>query len=303
MSDPNNDILLQEEQQDSKQYRRTLWWVEHRERLGKFALLSLIIFDVCLVLFVSWSMVDAFVLSAGRERRAVIDSVLLNQEDLRAYSVARSASPLSVANAQIFASGANAYDFYTELQNVNKDWWAEFDYQFVFDAGTTEVRRGFILPESSKPVMDLAFASTTTITNPRFQFLDVSWHRIDRHTIPDYVKWSQDRLGLEIQNPTLTQDITIDPKGLFRTTFTVRNGTAYSYYSPTFYLLLKRGASVVAVNKTTLTSLVSGETQDVVVNWFGTVPSANQVEIVPELNLFDPMLYKPLVGSTTIDTR
>lgn len=303
MSDPNNDILLQEEKQDSKQYRRTLWWVEHRERLGKFGILSLIIFDVCLVLFVSWSMVDAFVLSAGRERRAVIDSVLLNQEDLRAYTVARSASPLSVSNTQVFASEASAYDFYTVLQNANKDWWAEFEYQFVFDAGTTEVKRGFILPESSKPVTELAFASTTGITNPRFQFLDVSWHRIDRHVIPDYVKWSEDRLGLEIQNPTLTQDTTIDPNGLFRTTFTVRNGTAYSYYNPTFHLLLKRGTAVVAVNKTTLQSLVSGESLDVVVNWFGTVPSANQVEIIPDLNLFDQMLYKPLVGSATIDTR
>ena len=303
MSDTNNDILLQEEKQDSKQYQRTLWWVTHRDRLRKFSILSLIIFDVCLVLFVSWSMVDAFVLSAGRERRAVIDSVLSNQEDLRAYSVARSASPLAVTNVQVFASEENAYDFYTELQNTNKDWWAEFEYQFVFDAGTTKVKRGFILPESSKPVMDLAFASETGVTNSRFQFLDISWHRIDRHVIPDYVKWSQDRLGLEIKTPTLTQDTTIDPKGLFRTTFTVRNGTAYSYYNPTFYLLLKRGSSVVAVNKTTLTSLISGETQDVVVNWFGTVLSANQVEIIPELNLFDPMLYKPLVGSATIDTR
>jgi hypothetical protein len=303
MSDANNNILLQEEKQDSKQYRRTLWWVENRGRLGKISVLSLIIFDVCLVLFVSWSMLDAFVLSASPERRAVIDSVLLNQEDLRAYSVARSASPLSAPNTQVFVSKENTYDFYAVLQNENKDWWAEYDYQFVFDTGTTEVRRGFILPESAKPVTELAFVSTTGMTNPRFQFLDVSWHRIDRHAIPDYVKWSQDRLGLEIQNPTITQDTTIDPGGLFRTAFTIRNGTAYSYYNPTFHLLLKRGSSVVAVNKTTLQSLVPGESQEIVVNWFGTVPSADQVEIIPDLNLFDPTLYKPLVGSATIDTR
>ena len=303
MPDLNNDILLQAEKQDSKLYRRTLWWVEHRDRLGKIGIILLMIFDACLVLFVLWSLADAFLLSAGAERRALVDAVSLNQEDLHAYTVARAATPISLSNAQAFALGNNKYDFYVSLENTNEDWWAEFEYQFVYDGGSTPVKKGFILPASSKPVTELAFSSEAAVVNAQFQFQTISWHRIDHKVIKDYATWSKDRLGLEILNPTLTQDTTIDAKGLFRTTFTVRNRTAFSYNNPSFHLLLKRGAAVVAVNKTTLQSLAPGEAQDVVVNWFGSVPSASQVEIIPDLNLFDPMLYKELVGSPTIDTR
>ncbi|MCX6715278.1 MAG: hypothetical protein NTX72_05715 [Candidatus Uhrbacteria bacterium] len=299
MPDSNNNILLQEEKQDSKLYRRTLWWVEHREQLGKIGIILLIILDACLVLFVAWSLVDAFLISSGSEQRSVVDSVALNQDDLHAYTAARAATPLAVSDVQVFGSTNNKYDFYTQLENPNADWWAEFDYQFVFDGGSTVVKQGFILPGSKKPVAELAFSSTAGIVNVQFQFQKISWHRLDHHVISDYTKWSQDRLGLEILNPTVVQDAT----GPFRTTFTVRNHTAYSYYNPTFYLLLKRGSAVIAVNKTTMQSLAPGEVQDVVVNWFGSVPSASQVDIIPDLNLFDPMLYKPLVGSPTIDTR
>lgn len=303
MPSTNNDILLQEDKATAKDIRRTLWFVEHRERIGKLGILLLLIFDACLVLFVAWSMFDAFLFSAGAERRALVDSVISRQEDLHAYTVARAASPIALSDTRVFLLGNNKYDFYTELANANTDWWAEFDYQFVFDSGSTSLKRGFILPESKKPVAELAFASETGIANATLQFQNVSWHRLDHHLIPDYKKWSKDRLGIEMLNPTLSQDTSLNAQGLFRTSFTVRNGTAYSYNNPTFYLLLKRGATVVAVNKTTLQSLVPGETQDVIVNWFGSVPSASQVEIIPDLNVFDPMLYKSLEGEATIDTR
>lgn len=303
MSDTNNEILLQEEKQDSKEYRRSLWIVEHREKIGNIGIVILAIFDICLVLFVVWSLVDAFVLSAGNEQRSVIESVSLNQEDLHAYTEAQAADSMIVSDASTFPSANNKYDFYTQIENPNEDWWAEFEYQFVFEGGSTGIKQGFILPQSKKPIVELAFVNDAGLQNAQFQFESISWHRIDHHLVPDYVTWSQDRLDLEIQNPTIMQDPTIDKNGLFRTTFTVHNNTAFNYYNPTFYLLLKRGATVVGVNKTQLQTLVAGETQEVVVNWFGTTLSASQVDVVPDLNLFDTRLYKSLEGSETIDTR
>ena len=303
MSDQNDNLLLQEEKEDSKQYRKTLWWVEHREGLVKLGMILLAIFDASLILFVGWSAIETFFLSAGPERRSLIESVSNNQEDLRAYTVARAAAEISVTDSQVFSSGENKYDFYAQLENPNADWWAEFQYQFVFDGGSTSVKKGFILPGSSKPVVELAFPSTEGVANAAFQFQRVSWHRIDRHVIPDYEKWSQDRLGLEIKDPTIMQDDTVGANGLFRTTFTVRNNTAFSFDHPTFYLLLKRGPNVLGVNQMVLQTLSSGESRDLVVNWFGVTPSASLVEVVPDLNIFDASSYKSLQGSSTIDTR
>lgn len=303
MSDQNDNLLLQEEKQDSKQYRKTLWWVEHREGLGNLGIILLAIFDISLILFVGWNLVETFFINAAPEQRALIQSVSNGQDDLHAYTAARAATEISISDAQVFSSGNNAYDFYVHLDNPNADWWAEFNYQFVFDGGATSVKNGFILPSGSKPITELAFSSTSGISNAQFQLQAVTWHRIDHHLIPNYAKWSQDRLGLEITNPALAEDTSVDAKGLFRTTFTVRNNTAYNYYNPTFYLLLKRGTSVTGVNKTVLQSLSAGETKDLVVNWFGVIPNATQVEVVPDLNIFDPMLYKSAQGVSTIDTR
>jgi hypothetical protein len=60
---------------------------------------------------------------------------------------------------------------------------------------------------------------------------------------------------------------------------------------------------VVGVNRATLSELESGEATEVVLNWFGTLPSVSEVDVVVELNLFDLSIYKPLEGESTRDTR
>ena len=60
---------------------------------------------------------------------------------------------------------------------------------------------------------------------------------------------------------------------------------------------------MVGVNRTSLSSLESGVEEEVTVNWFGTLPSVSEVQIVPELNIFDLEVYKPLQGESTRDTR
>lgn len=303
MQDLHDDILLKEDVETAKKIGRALWWVEHREQLGNIGVIFLIVFDTCLLLFVVWSFVDAFLISAQGEQRSLIEMVSNNQEDLRAYTSARAATPISVSDAHTFFLSENKYDFYAELENQNTDWWAEFNYQFVFDGGSTDVRHGFILPNSKKPIAELAYVSKGDVGKSEFQFQTISWHRINHHTIPDYAKWSQDRLGIEIINPMILQDTSINTHALFRTTFTVKNNTAFHYQNPAFYLLLKRGTTVLGVNKTQIQSLEAGESQDIVVNWFGSVPSVSQIEILPDLNIFDPMLYKAAQGTESIDTR
>ncbi len=306
MPDSNNDILLQAEAQDAKQYRKVLWWVEHRERLGRIGIILLLIFDVCLVLFVAWSLMDVFFLSSSSHRNALIESVTVNQEDLRAYSVARSAAPLEISATRVFAASSTARDFYVELANENTDWWAEFEYQFAYDGGSTPVRSGFILPGQDKPIAELAFTAPSSVSQAQFQITKMSWKRIDHHSIKDYKTWSEDRLRIEILNPTLSQDVALgstEAKNLFRTSFTAKNNSAFSYREPTFYVLLKRGGSVVGVNRTTIRSLAAGEEAEITVNWFGVIPSASQVEVIPELPIFNKEIYLDLVGSETLDVR
>ncbi len=298
-----NEILLEEEKEGANKYRFSLWWVEHRAVLKKIGIRSFMVVDALILLFVFWNLIDAFAIRYDKEQQAVSEVAVLNQEDLHAYTVSRVANALSVADTQVFSTGNSQYDLYTEVDNTNEDWWAEFNYKFVYDGGETKEVTGFILPSQKKSVAELAVQSDSVLQMAQFQLIAVSWHRVDHHLISDYKKWSFDRLNIEIKSPTFLQDTQIKDTTISRTTFTVVNHTAYSYFHPTFIVLLKRGSTVIGVNRTGLQSLDSGEAQDVALSWFGTVPGSAQVEVVPDMNLFDRNIYKALVGAPSIDTR
>ena len=298
-----SDILLEEEKEDSRQYRFSLWWVEHRAGLKRIGIGIFIVVDVLLLAFVFWNLIDAYILKIDQEQQAVSSLTVANQTDLHGYTTSSAAQPLGIGDATVFSTATNKYDVYSELNNPNADWWAEFHYTFTDGATSTPDRTGFILPSEQKPVIEFAFASTASLSNPQLVLSTIAWHRVDHHQIPDYQKWSADRLGLDIQNPTYATDTSVATHTLYRSTFTVKNTTAFSFYQPVFYLLLKQGSRVVGVNRTTLATLTSGASQDVVVNWFGDVPTNGQIDVHPEINIFDPSAFKALIGVSPIDAR
>jgi hypothetical protein len=298
-----NDFLLEEEKEFKRFYKLSLWWVEHRALLKKIGIGTLIAFDAVLLLFIAWNVLDVLAINYGKEQREVEKVVVVNQSDLRAYTIANAAQALESDVVRVFSIGKDRYDFFTSVSNPNDDWWAEFTYKFVYTGGETEEKKGYILPNQEKPVVHLAFEFEEPVRVGTFEFVDVNWHRLDHKIIKNYDDWSKNRLEIEITNQKHTKENPFEKQVIGRTIFSAENKTAYSYYDPVFYILLKKGSSVVGVNQATFSTFESGSEEEVVVNWFGTLPSVSQVEIFLDLNLFDLETYKPLVGETSFDTR
>ncbi len=296
-------LLLQEEKEFKRFYKLSVWWVEHRAFLKRSAIALFIAFDVVLLLFGGWHLLDAFAVSSGAEQNAVMRMVVLGQSDLRAYTDENAATDLEAGEGRVISIGNSRYDLYTTLLNPNDDWWAEFTYAFSSGDLTTDSRIGFILPSEEKSVVELAVESTSPIQAATLVIEDVTWHRVDHHAIADYETWASDRLNFLISASSFEKETRFDGETYGRTTFMIENDTAYSYYDVGLFVLLLRGSSVVGVNRTTLSSLESGVEAEVTVNWFGTLPSVSQVLVVPELNIFDVEVYKPLQGESTRDTR
>ena len=297
-----NDFLLEEDKEFRRFYKFSLWWVGHRALLKKIGIGALIAFDAVLVLFIFWNVLDVVAINYGKEQREVEKVVVLNQTDLHAYTLANAAQVLEDDVVRVFSIGENRYDFFTTLLNPNDDWWAEYTYIFEYTDGETEERSGFILPNQEKPIVFLAHSSQVPLRVATLKFKDVNWHRVDHKLIKDYSDWSSDRLEIEITDEKHKRE-KLEKQVIGRTTFKVKNKTAFSYYDPTFYLLLKKGSAVVGVNTATMQSLNSGLEQEVAVNWFGSLPSVSQVEVIADLNIFDIETYKPLIGESSFDTR
>ncbi|MBI4713716.1 hypothetical protein HY771_00805 [Candidatus Uhrbacteria bacterium] len=206
-----------------------------------------------------------------------------------------SAGPLLQENVRVFPIGDSRYDFYSELTNPNNDWWLEFQYQFLFNSGETEPEIGFLLPGQQKPVISLAVISQTQIQTAELKLTDLVWHRVDHKIIPDYSTWQEDRLRIEVSDITFSKET--------GATFTVFNNTAFSYFDPVFYVILKRGSAVVGVSRASVASLKAGERQEISLAWFGTLPSVGEVEVQPDVHLFNPDIYQRLEGEPSIDIR
>jgi|SaaInlStandDraft_5_1057022.scaffolds.fasta_scaffold36423_2 hypothetical protein len=296
-------VLLEEEKEFKRFYKLSLWWVEHRASLRRLGIGLIAAFDVVLLLFVAWVAIDTYAISFDAERRVVAEAVAFGQSDLHAYTLANAADDLEVTQEKVFSIGEGRYDLFAMLLNSNDDWWATITYHFTTDEGDSEITTGFILPSEEKPIVDIAFESDSNVSDAELVLDSVDWHRVDHHMIHDYQAWEDDRLNLLVDSASFSKQTEFENDIFGRASFQLTNSTAFSYYEPRFFILLMKGSNVVGVNRTSLSDFESREEVKVDLNWFGTLPSVTNIEVVPEINLFDLDSYKALDGETTRDTR
>lgn len=298
----SDQLLLEEEKEFRKFYRFSSWWIDHRDLLVRIGMFVFAFFDLLLLGFAAWVFLASFVIHAPAERLAVYAMVAYGQEDLHRYTTARKATPMTFTSPLILSSGNGLYDFYAVAKNTNLDWWAEVTYRFTWSGGETNVFSAIVLPSSETPLVLLGEEISSTPKSVTMEIEKVSWKRVDRHlTLSSFDEWEKQRLRFDVTDAVFGPS-DLDPK-IGRVTFTIANKTAYSFYSPTFLIRLLRGTTVVGVNRVTLENLEAGEVEDVSVTWFGTLPAASTVEVIPEINPFDPDAYQALTGESSVDTR
>ena len=237
--------------------------------------------------FSFWTFSDSFAISYPYEQTAIVKLVQLGQDDLQAFTRSQQAQDLGIEPARVFSLGDARYDFYTQITNPNERWWVEFDYQFVHASGSSEQAHGFLLPQQTKPIFVLAQVFEQPVQDTELVLSQVVWHRVSAHRIPDYATWFGEHMDMSITDAKF-EEVT----EFVKTT-----------YGRSSFVVMKRGNSVVGINRAQVASLGAGEEQEVVLNWFGTVPAVNVVEVIPDILLFDPGVYLDPVGVQSLDTR
>lgn len=268
------------------------------------------------VLFILWTAVDVvlvlvFVLTIGiylvngsfADRRSVAQ-IGENVDTTRAVSQANSAVNLVVDDAAVFLVDDTSYDFFATVENPNEDWYATYTYYFDSSQGSTDHRSGFALPQDSRPVALFSQEYSSRPGGVELIVEDVVWRRVDHHNIDDLSAWLDEHDDFEVSDAVYDQsEVVIDGDPIARSTFTVRNASPYGYWSPEFFVILERAGSVVAVNATTISGFAPGDSRTIDVNWFGTVPSSANVQVLHNVNFFDEDVYMEEQGGTTGDIR
>ena len=306
-----NGGLDSEQQQFERFYKLSKFWITAKPILKKVGIVSFIVFDVLVVGWATYRFVDYGIFGFFSER-AMIGSIVNDIGTLQNISSARAATPLGTKNADVFDLGENRADFYAEVSNPNSDWYASFTYRFVSSNGVTDFANGFILPgQVDKPVTVLAGSTTSTPRNVKLELQDVKWMRVNHHAIDDYEMWERERIDFDVSSVTFERQVYIEVRegepavqdGFGRTMFTIKNDTAYGYWGSSFTIRLLRSGKVVGVTATTITEFEPGQEREVVVNWFGEVPAANETQIEANIDIFDPDVYMPIRGEAAPDVR
>ncbi|PJA47692.1 hypothetical protein CO172_00325 [Candidatus Uhrbacteria bacterium CG_4_9_14_3_um_filter_36_7] len=291
----NRKILQSLDTKTERTFERSLWFIEHRSFLRSLIFGIWFVVDLMLISFAGWVFIETFLLRSDLVEFETSSMAVLGQKELHQFSKSHTALNLEINPVSVFSLGDNQYDFYTQITNPNSEWWATFDYVFIFQNGeTTPTQRGFILPGSEKPLVFLGYKTSTKPVQAKIYISQIDWKRLDAHVFSDYETWLSDRIAFEISDTRFSRELEINGKTVGQIEFSLKNKTAFGYWEPRFFIFLIRGNTVAGVTSTTLSSLKALEERTVSVHWLGTLPAVSRIEVIPDILLFDPSAFMPI---------
>ena len=299
---PPQPRINPEIQAADRDYRREVAITESGPRLRRALLFLWASIDIILlVIFIGY--LGFYLTVAATAERRHIARIGENIETNNAITAARSAQSLQLGSVQVYTLENGEYDLYVEIENVNEEWYATFDYHFERSGERSETETGFVLPGESRPLISFRQTFSTRPVGAEVVIENLTWQRVDAHEIVDIPAWMAEHNEFELKNGSYALDVQVGDQRIGQSTFTVENNSPYSYFDAEFSVLILRGNVIAGVNTATIAGFEAGESRDVTVNWFAGAPSSGSVEVVPNINFFDENVYMSPAGDIGTDIR
>lgn len=277
----------------TKQLEIGLWYVEHKKRL-KMVLIGFLI----LISAVSWVYAIygfAYYIARGLSEDEILIKQLVQVNGVSHDYVAQvAAKNLVMSPVEIVRSSGKKYDLYSELKNDNPKWWAEFDYYFAAAGRQTEKTKSYILPEEIRYLTALAEDFPYYPEDGRLIIENIIWRRINQHEIPDWEVYRASHLNIasaDVKFIPAKASLLSEKLGLNQLSFKAINFTAYNYWNVGFVILLYARGQITGLNHYILNDFMSGQKRLVEISWPGNLDQADQVEIIPEINIMKDDIY------------
>lgn len=264
------------------------WLVTHRILLKRalvvfLALLSVGLYSYTLMLVIS--------LARGREaHQAMMAQLTQDYIDYAGVRAAQQPKPISISSPQALPAGADLVDYVVTVSNSN-DKYAVPSLRVTFFAGGSEVASttSFLLPGETKYMF--GFGAARSGGQAGAAVSDVQWSRVRLAEFTE-LRHSHLRAVIEDVRHSPASEIGTPPQQLGGVTkFTVRNDSIYGYWQVGLYVLLKNGGQVVAAQHAKAERIAPQQRQSVSVSWPQALPLFTEIEVVPEINLFDAGVF------------
>ncbi len=268
-----------------------LWVAEHRRRIIKIVIISLILLSAFFFIYSSYNYIVYFI--SGDPNSQLINNNL-------SFASRQVTSDLETSALQVFDLDDHS-DLVIQVSNPNDKFMANFSYCFKQADKDIACGKSFILPSGKKSILALARDFSGSRSEMSFVISDVFWRRIDAHQIPNWADFFNQRLDFAISDmkfASAAQSGLSDKVNLSTFDFSVKNQTAYGYYEAPLDIFLYSGSEIVAVNRYILQNFLPGETRSVNISWPGSFSSVNRTEVVPDINIMDDSVYLKYQGTS-----
>jgi hypothetical protein len=259
------------------------WLTINRAKMYKGLLIALVVFNVIFggYSLISWGNYLIFGYSADQRLLTDLTKPLISPQLVQRYG----AQPLTIDGVQVFPSQVKN-DAVAIVTNPNSHWLAEVEYVFSVGGVAQPVRKGFLLPLETKPLMELGVKESG---DAYMEFKQVKWTRIDPHKIKNVEDYMANRLGFTVS------DFQYFSPGDLRlsygqVSFKVTNDTVFSYWRGNFVALYKSGETAIGADYVALDNFRSGETRTVSIS-IDPQLAPGDLKLYPDINVFDGTVY------------
>ncbi len=281
---------------DDRQFKASYWLVSNRVYLRTILILLLGLIAGGLFLLGAGGLFKYYVLD--RNKNLVLEqSISANQLNQKLLAEVGRPESLQIIETRVFQPNSGNTDFVAVVLNPNTQWVVEeFDYSFQFGEETTNIKTDFILPEQKKYVLSLNVPTTKTISAAELKLENVKWKKV-----ADYGNLFEKFNQFEFQNVSLlsSKKSGVSEKGaVANIRFDILNKTPYSFLEPKFVVLLSQRNSLIGVSQMVLPELRTGEKRTESFNLFQELSDSTQVEIVPDINILNPEVFRGFDNSS-----
>lgn len=268
------------EELTEKQLKWGYWFTTHRFQFYKGLIWFLVIFDVLLGGYNLYSWGDYLFFGYFNDQKLLVDikNSSLSYQTLQEHFAAK---PIVIEGVLSLPTG-NKTDALVLLRNPNNNFFVKFDYTFLLNGRALEKKSSFLLPGELKYLAELGVQGGGEVN---FKLVGTSWHRISTHELANPQKFIAERLQFE------TSELQILREPYTHLIFKVQNNSYYSYWQADFLVLLKNYETIIGVEKLALDNFNAGEKRPVDLRIESGL-SPNNIQLVPDLNLFDETIYK-----------
>ncbi|NTW22689.1 hypothetical protein HGA34_04095 [Candidatus Falkowbacteria bacterium] len=272
-----------------KKLEFALWYTENKFKLYKLLAGVLLFIGLASWGYTLFSFGYYYVIGVDQDRMLANQIVATKGVD-HDYILSISAKNLLAGTTQLLETANGKYDLVAQVENVNPRHWGLITYHFIVDGTPTPKADMFILPSESKRLMQLGQEFTPRPASAELVIDNVGWQRISKKTIPDWPAFKAKFLNFEITDKKFTPARTSglsEKLSLSQLSFVAINRSSYNYLRVNFDAFIYVGQSLIGVNQFSVDNFQSDEKKEVAANFLGQFNRADNIEIVPNVNILD----------------